>query len=229
MRAVRRSPSVTSGPDEPAPPPPAGGGPQLGQPGADRPTAAQPAGREAVLAAASPDERLRRTAFAELDRRPRSTPPAGWPAGSRWRPRRGGPAGPAARRAPATGSTCAAASAARSAPPATRSGWSAAAGATRPRRLVLLCDVSASMEPYTRVFLTLLHGAVVDARAEAFVFATRLTRLTRALRGRDPDAALARAAATAPDWAGGTRLGGEPAPVRHRARPARDGPRRGRA
>ena len=63
------------------------------------------------------------------------------------------------------------------------------------------------MEPYTRVFLTLLHGAVVDARAEAFVFATRLTRLTRALRRRDPDVALARAAATAPDWAGGTRLG----------------------
>ena len=78
---------------------------------------------------------------------------------------------------------------------------------TQPRRLVLLCDVSASMEPYTRLFLTLLHGAVVDARAEAFVFATRLTRLTRALRGRDPDAALRRAAATAPDWAGGTRLG----------------------
>lgn len=76
----------------------------------------------------------------------------------------------------------------------------------RPRRLVLLCDVSASMEPYTRVFLSLLHGAVRGASAEAFVFATRLTRLTRALSVRDPDQALAHAGQVAPDWAGGTRL-----------------------
>jgi hypothetical protein len=76
----------------------------------------------------------------------------------------------------------------------------------RPRRLVLLCDVSGSMEPYTRVFLSLLQGAVAGARAEAFVFSTRLTRLTRPLALRDPDQALARAAATASDWAGGTRL-----------------------
>jgi len=76
----------------------------------------------------------------------------------------------------------------------------------RPRRLVLLCDVSGSMEPYTRVFLSLLQGAVTGARAEAFVFSTRLTRLTRQLAVRDPDQALARAAATAPDWSGGTRL-----------------------
>jgi uncharacterized protein with von Willebrand factor type A (vWA) domain len=78
----------------------------------------------------------------------------------------------------------------------------------RPRRLVLLCDVSGSMEPYTRVFLTLLQGAVSGVRAEAFVFSTRLTRLTRQLSLRDPDQALARAADTAPDWAGGTRLAG---------------------
>ena len=77
---------------------------------------------------------------------------------------------------------------------------------TRPRRLVLLCDVSGSMEPYTRVFLTLLQAAVAGARAEAFVFATRLTRLTRQLSVRDPDQALARAADASPDWAGGTRL-----------------------
>jgi uncharacterized protein len=77
---------------------------------------------------------------------------------------------------------------------------------TRPRRLILLCDVSGSMEPYTRVFLTLLQAAVAGARAEAFVFATRLTRLTRQLAVRDPDQALARAAAASPDWAGGTRL-----------------------
>lgn len=77
---------------------------------------------------------------------------------------------------------------------------------SRPRRLVLLCDVSGSMEPYTRVFLSLLQGAVTGARAEAFVFSTRLTRLTRQLSVRDPDQALARAAMTAPDWSGGTRL-----------------------
>ena len=58
---------------------------------------------------------------------------------------------------------------------------------------MLLCDVSGSMEPYTRVYLTLLQGAVAGARAEAFVFATRLTRLTRQLSVRDPDQALARA------------------------------------
>ncbi|MDH6237772.1 VWA domain-containing protein [Cryobacterium sp. CG_9.6] len=74
------------------------------------------------------------------------------------------------------------------------------------RRLVLLCDVSGSMEPYTRVFLSLLQGAASGARAEAFVFSTHLTRLTRQLALHDPDLALARAAATATDWAGGTRL-----------------------
>jgi len=77
---------------------------------------------------------------------------------------------------------------------------------TRSRRLVLLCDVSASMEPYTRVFLSLLQGSVVGAGAEAFVFSTRLTRLTRQLATRNPDQALARAASAASDWAGGTRL-----------------------
>jgi uncharacterized protein with von Willebrand factor type A (vWA) domain len=76
----------------------------------------------------------------------------------------------------------------------------------QPRRLVLLCDVSGSMEPFTRIYLTLLQGAVTGARAEAFVFSTRLTRLTRQLSLRNPDQALARAATAAPDWAGGTRL-----------------------
>jgi uncharacterized protein len=78
---------------------------------------------------------------------------------------------------------------------------------TRPRRLVLLCDVSGSMEPYARAYLQLLHSAVGGARAEAFVFATRLTRLTRALETRHPDLALERAGRTAPDWSGGTRIG----------------------
>lgn len=77
----------------------------------------------------------------------------------------------------------------------------------RPRRLVVICDISGSMEPYTRAFLQLLHAAVGGANAEAFVFATRLTRLTRSLRGRQPDLAIERAAAAARDWSGGTRIG----------------------
>lgn len=81
-----------------------------------------------------------------------------------------------------------------------------AARRTAPRRLVLLCDVSGSMEPYTRVYLTLLQGAVTGARAEAFVFSTRLTRLTRQLVGRDSDLALARVGETESGWASGTRL-----------------------
>jgi uncharacterized protein with von Willebrand factor type A (vWA) domain len=79
---------------------------------------------------------------------------------------------------------------------------------TRPRRLVLLCDISGSMEPYAQAYLHLLTSAVASgAPAEAFVFATRLTRLTRALRGRNPEAAIQRAAAAAPDWSSGTRIG----------------------
>ena len=74
------------------------------------------------------------------------------------------------------------------------------------RKLVLLCDVSGSMEPYARIFVSLLQGAVATAGAEAFVFSTRLTRLTRQLALRDPDEALARASVAAPDWAGGTRI-----------------------
>ena len=77
----------------------------------------------------------------------------------------------------------------------------------RPRRLVLLADISGSMEPYARAYLQLLHCAAGGANAETFVFATRLTRLTRQLRIRNPNVALQRAAASAPDWAGGTRLG----------------------
>ena len=77
----------------------------------------------------------------------------------------------------------------------------------RPRRLVVLADISGSMEPYARAYLQLLHCAAGSASAETFVFATRLTRLTRQLRIRNPNVALRRAAAIAPDWAGGTRLG----------------------
>ena len=80
--------------------------------------------------------------------------------------------------------------------------------ATRPRRLVLVCDVSGSMAPYSRMLLQYMQACVAArARVEAFVFGTRLTRVTRELRGRDPDRALARAAAAVDDWSGGTRIG----------------------
>jgi uncharacterized protein len=80
----------------------------------------------------------------------------------------------------------------------------------RPRRVVLLCDVSGSMEPYARGLLRFVHAAVVGrgpGRVEAFALGTRLTRLTRELAWRDPDQALARASKSVADWSGGTRLG----------------------
>ncbi len=77
----------------------------------------------------------------------------------------------------------------------------------RPRRIVLLADVSGSMEHYARAYLYLLHGAVRAVGAEAFIFSTQLTRLTRQLAGRHPQLALAKAMAAAPDWSGGTKIG----------------------
>jgi hypothetical protein len=80
--------------------------------------------------------------------------------------------------------------------------------AERPRRLVLVCDVSGSMTPYARMLLQYMQASVsARARVEAFVFGTRLTRVTRELAGRDPDRALARAAEHVTDWSGGTRIG----------------------
>ncbi|MBX5441498.1 MAG: VWA domain-containing protein [Solirubrobacteraceae bacterium] len=78
----------------------------------------------------------------------------------------------------------------------------------RPRPLVALLDVSGSMAPFARAYLLLLEGAALGARAETFVFATGLTRVTRALRDGRAAAALARASAAAPDWADGTHIGG---------------------
>jgi uncharacterized protein with von Willebrand factor type A (vWA) domain len=76
------------------------------------------------------------------------------------------------------------------------------------RRMVMLCDISGSMEPYARAYLQFLTSAAGSGpNAEAFVFATRLTRLTRALRSRSPERAIQRAAAAAPDWSSGTRIG----------------------
>jgi len=79
--------------------------------------------------------------------------------------------------------------------------------AKRPRRLVVLCDISGSMEPYARALIQLLYCAAGGADAEVFSFATRLTRLTAALARSSPAVALARAAHAAPDWHGGTQIG----------------------
>ena len=92
----------------------------------------------------------------------------------------------------------------------------------RPRRLIVLCDISGSMEPYARALLQLMYvatkggasgaGAALpeDAsrpRTEVFTFATRLTRLTPFLSAASPETMLAKAGEAAPDWAGGTRIG----------------------
>lgn len=98
---------------------------------------------------------------------------------------------------------------------------------TRQRRLVVLCDISGSMEPYARAILQLLYVAARSAgaaggggsgfsgptrdatrpRTEVFTFATRLTRLTPFLASASPETMLAKAGEAAPDWAGGTRIG----------------------
>ncbi|WP_171016026.1 VWA domain-containing protein [Ramlibacter sp. 2FC] len=77
----------------------------------------------------------------------------------------------------------------------------------RPRRVVLIADVSGSMESFARLYLHLMRGAVQALHAEAFVFATRLTRLTKVLGTHHPNAAYRRALDSAPDWSGGTRIG----------------------
>lgn len=78
----------------------------------------------------------------------------------------------------------------------------------RPRRVVLLCDVSGSMASYSRALLRFMHAAVASGEpVEAFVMGTRLTRVTRELTTRNPDRALREAAGAIDDWSGGTRLG----------------------
>ncbi|WP_079174758.1 vWA domain-containing protein [Streptomyces malaysiense] len=77
----------------------------------------------------------------------------------------------------------------------------------RPRRVVLLVDVSGSMAPYADALLRFAHAAARGGRTEVFTIGTRLTRVTRELSRRDPDLAMAAVAAAVPDWRGGTRLG----------------------
>ncbi len=86
----------------------------------------------------------------------------------------------------------------------------------RPPKLVVLCDISGSMHRYTRMFLHFVHALANTTasnaggrpqKLEVFLFGTRLTRVTRHLRGQDVDVALARVTDAAPDWSGGTRIG----------------------
>ena len=78
----------------------------------------------------------------------------------------------------------------------------------RPRPIVVICDISGSMERYSRMMLRFAHAlGQSGAPVEVFVFGTRLTRITRELRVRDPDSALARVGQMVVDWNGGTRIG----------------------
>ena len=79
----------------------------------------------------------------------------------------------------------------------------------RPRSMTIICDVSGSMERHARLLIRFAMALrrVAGVRTEAFVFGTHLTRVTRELAGRDPDAGLARVSAAVSDWSGGTRIG----------------------
>ncbi|BCW71133.1 VWA domain-containing protein [Arthrobacter sp. NicSoilB8] len=179
--------------------------PHVASPGRDSTTEPGRAGQEAVLAMASADEHLHETSFAELS--PEEVAQVRRLAAALLlaTPLR------LSRRTRASAHSTARLDVRATVRAARRSGSDAprllyARRRKQRRKLVLLCDVSGSMEPYARIFVSLLQGAVAGAGAEAFVFSTRLTRLTRQLALRDPDEALARAAASAPDWAGGTRI-----------------------
>ena len=78
-----------------------------------------------------------------------------------------------------------------------------------PRQLVIICDISGSMERHSRLLLRFAQALARtnEVRTESFVFGTRLTRVTRLMKDRDRDRALARVADTVTDWAGGTRIG----------------------
>ena len=78
----------------------------------------------------------------------------------------------------------------------------------RPTPLVVLCDISGSMERYSQMFLHFLHALTNDRdRVHVFTFGTRLTNITRTLKFKDPDVALAKIGSEVRDWSGGTRIG----------------------
>jgi uncharacterized protein with von Willebrand factor type A (vWA) domain len=79
----------------------------------------------------------------------------------------------------------------------------------KPRPLVVIADISGSMERYTRLLLHFIYGLSegLDEVVEAFVFSTRLTHITRQLRNKDVDQAMHQISRSVPDWSGGTRIG----------------------
>lgn len=87
--------------------------------------------------------------------------------------------------------------------------WARRERKVKPRPLVIIADVSGSMERYTRLMLLFTYGLAegLEQKVEAFVFSTRLTRITRQLQGRDLDRALREVSRVVPDWSGGTRIG----------------------
>ena len=87
--------------------------------------------------------------------------------------------------------------------------WAEREPKLKPRPLVIIADVSGSMERYTRLLLLFTYGLAraLEQRVEAFVFSTRLTRITRQLKERNLDRALREVSRVVPDWSGGTRIG----------------------
>ncbi len=87
--------------------------------------------------------------------------------------------------------------------------WSRIKYKIKPRPLVVIADISGSMERYSKLLIHFLYSLAegLDQRVEVFVFSTRLTRITRQLRNRDADRAIAEATQAIPDWGGGTRIG----------------------
>ncbi len=87
--------------------------------------------------------------------------------------------------------------------------WARRTPKFKPRSLVIIADISGSMERYTRLLLHFIYGLGrgLNQPVEAFVFSTRLTRITRQLRGRDLERALRAVSQSVPDWSGGTRIG----------------------
>ena len=87
--------------------------------------------------------------------------------------------------------------------------WSKLTVKIKPRPLVIVADISGSMERYAKLLIHFLYSLAegLDQRVEVFVFSTRLTRITRQLRNKDADRAIIEAANAVPDWGGGTRIG----------------------
>ena len=161
---------------------------------ASRATTGPPSARSSSRpspAAWSEEELLRTQDFAELHATPSAPPRGGCSRGSPRAGRRASAAARAPRGGAAPCPTCAPRRAPRCARAASCSSAAGARPPERPRRLVLVLDVSGSMAPYARMLLQYVQACVAArARVEAFAFGTRLTRLTRELAGRDPDRAL---------------------------------------